>query len=106
MFIIQVIEQVKGKKQMLKFNEMLRQIRLDKGFSLSDVSQRANIAKTTIHNIESGLIKRPKIEHLDKLSRCYGLNADELVIASGKIPPDVYEKLINNPDLIFKIREI
>lgn len=90
----------------LKFNDLLREARLNKGYSLAEISERVDIPKTTIHNIESGLIQRPKIKHLERLSHILGLDAEAIIIMSGKIPPDVYKKLIENPDLIFKIKEI
>ncbi|QHW31519.1 helix-turn-helix domain-containing protein [Paenibacillus rhizovicinus] len=70
--------------------KQIHQLRMNKGMSLSELADRAEVAKSYISNVERGLQSNPSIQFLEKVasaldvtihSLLYGnLNADEQLL--------------------------
>ena len=56
----------------------IRKLRKKKGISQDKLSKFANIAYNTIIKIESGAIKNPTIETVQKIAKALGVSLDEL----------------------------
>lgn len=83
----------------------LRVARANSKYTTSYIAEKTGISEHIIYNIENGRIARPKIELLQKLADFYGIDSDELIIAAGKVPQDIYYNIVNNPDLLKDLRE-
>lgn len=84
--------------------KILKEARNKKDETLDRVSKIVGISTSYIHDLENGNALRPKIAVLSILADYYGLDRDKLIIASGKIPSDVYFKIVNNPQLLEVVR--
>jgi transcriptional regulator with XRE-family HTH domain len=82
----------------------LKSARKDRGDILEKVAKAVGISTTYLNDLENGIVFRPKIEFISSLADYYGINKDELILASGKIPQDVYYKIIKYPELLEVIR--
>ncbi|PIX91977.1 hypothetical protein CO134_02010 [Candidatus Kuenenbacteria bacterium CG_4_9_14_3_um_filter_39_14] len=56
----------------------IRKLREKKNISQDKLSKLAGIAHNTIIKIETGLIKNPKIETVQKIADAFGISLDEL----------------------------
>ena len=56
----------------------IRKLRGKKNISQDKLSKLAGIAHNTIIKIETGLIKNPKIETVQKIADAFGISLDEL----------------------------
>ena len=72
---------------MTKLSTLLRDTRLQKGLSLSDIEKLSNdtIAATYISAIERGAV--PSSKKLKVLAKIYKLNFIELMILAGHVSP-------------------
>ena len=61
----------------------LKNLRLQRGYSLKDVATRANMSISYLSEIEKGK-KYPKAEKLLALANCYEVGYDELVTVDGQ----------------------
>lgn len=90
---------------MNELQKMLRRARFEADLTIKEASSKIGIAASHLHGIERGLIPRPKMATLAKLSQFYGLNYDELCIAATRIPSDAFYKVTRVPELLKVIRE-
>jgi XRE family transcriptional regulator, master regulator for biofilm formation len=59
--------------------DSIRQLRVAKGLSISELADRANVAKSYISSIERGIQKNPSIQTLDKIARVLGVTTQQLL---------------------------
>jgi XRE family transcriptional regulator of biofilm formation len=59
--------------------DSIRQLRVAKGLSISELAERAGVAKSYISSIERGIQKNPSIQTLDKISRVLGVTTQQLL---------------------------
>lgn len=90
----------------MRLSQRLRDARKSKGLTLKDVSRRCNVSIAYIGQLETDKAFRPKIELLYKLAVYYDISSDLLINEAGKIPQDVYWKIVNNPQLVDVIRKL
>lgn len=88
----------------MKLSERLRELRKTNGLTLADVARRCECSFQYISHLETDRAFRPKIELLYKLAAYYNFPSDTLINEAGKIPQDVYWKIVNNPNLVKIIR--
>lgn len=62
----------------MKWNEKLKQERINKGLTQKQVAEGLNITRTCYANYEQGL-REPSFEILRKLCDFYGITADNLI---------------------------
>lgn len=90
---------------MTKLAVMLKKARSDMGVTLREASQALGIAPSYLHAFENGNRKPPKMEMLYKIGGYYALNIDDLCIAAGRVPTDIFYKIIRCPELLAVIRD-
>jgi XRE family transcriptional regulator of biofilm formation len=57
----------------------IKQLRTGKGMSLSELAERAGVAKSYISSIERGIQLNPSIQTLDKISRVIDIPIEQLL---------------------------
>src|SRR5688572_17170715 len=62
------------------FGPRLKNLRLRRGITLTDLAEETGISASTLSRLEAGL-RRPTLEQLLPLARAYGVTLDELVDA-------------------------
>lgn len=62
--------------------ERIKKLRMEKGLSLSELAERAGVAKSYLSSIERNIQKNPSIQFLEKISAVLGKTPDGLLLES------------------------
>ncbi|MDQ0193924.1 helix-turn-helix domain-containing protein [Paenibacillus wynnii] len=57
----------------------IRQLRIEKGLSLSELAECAGVAKSYLSRIERGIQSNPSIEFLEKIASVFSLTVEALL---------------------------
>lgn len=87
-----------------KFSDYIRKVRINKEVTLRQVAKETGLGVTQLHYIERGKVARPKMEELRTLAAYYGLPEDDVILKGGRLPSDIYFRIIKHPELIQIIR--
>lgn len=107
------IARSRGRSKMAKhysktFGEMLREKRLEKGFSLRKFAQLVGVSPTYLSQVEQGNVDPPTADRVKRMAELLGENADELIALAGRVPEDlpeiIHEQSIAVPDLLRAVR--
>lgn len=79
----------------------LRQLRLDRGFTLKDVAEEASMDVSALSRLESGK-RRLAVDHLPGLSRALGVTVDELLGPAVRPDPRVRRAAIERDGLTLR----
>lgn len=60
--------------------DRIKKLRMDKGLSLSELAERADVAKSYISSIERNLQNNPSLHFLEKISSVLGVSVDSLIL--------------------------
>jgi transcriptional regulator with XRE-family HTH domain len=83
--------------------ELLRELRESQGRSLRVVASTLGVAPSHLSRVERG--QRTVGQELgSKLAHYYGVSPEVLAIADGRIPADIAEILVRNPEVIDLLR--
>lgn len=104
------------------FGQMLRKLRVEKGLTLHDLSERSGVHHSTISRLETEPSRRPHMETFIHLAKGFELSIQELAILTELIDPKGEEVIVvrdkelktvitflkekNNLDLIKIIKEL
>ncbi|MNC24921.1 HTH-type transcriptional regulator SinR [compost metagenome] len=75
----------------------IRQLRIEKGLSLSELAECAEVAKSYLSRIERGIQSNPSIEFLEKIASVFNITVDALLqnnLAPGENPDSEWHHLI------------
>lgn len=89
---------------MMQLSKRLLELRKKKGVTLKTASRSIGCSFQHLSKLENDKAFRPKIELLERMSAYYGVSPDTIIIEAGKVPQDVYWKIVNNPQLLTIIR--
>jgi HTH-type transcriptional regulator, competence development regulator len=74
--------------------EYLKSIREERSLTLRDVESATGISNAYLSQLESGKIGRPSVQYIYLLSKIYGIEAEEMLLAIGIVKPvDIQEKV-------------
>lgn len=90
----------------MTFGQLIRKHRKDRKLSLAEAAKYMQVSPSHLLYIERGSTKKPKMETLYKIISFYGLPVDATCELAGRIPMDVYYKILNNPHLVPIIRSM
>ena len=71
--------------------DRIKKLRMDKGLSLSELAERADVAKSYISSIERNLQSNPSLQFLEKISSVLGVTVDSLILDQD-LDPDKLDK--------------
>jgi transcriptional regulator with XRE-family HTH domain len=96
---------------MKMFGEIIKQGRENIGYTLKEAAalfQESGIAMSVgyLCDYEKGRVKSAKMDFLYKAAELYGLDSDELCAAAGRVPRDIFNKIIAHPHLYSAIRNL
>lgn len=95
-----------NRKNLETLGELLKQSRENKDLTLREVGDMLGISFAHVSAFENARVARPKLETLQKLIDFYGLDSDEVMRLAGRIPQDVYWKLVRNPKFVKLVRTL
>jgi transcriptional regulator with XRE-family HTH domain len=91
-------------KIIMQLSKRLQILRKERNITVRAAALLLNCSFSHLCKLETGALNRPKLQFLIKLAAFYQFPADTLIIEAGKIPPDVYYKIVNYPELLEIIR--
>ncbi|WP_100010397.1 helix-turn-helix domain-containing protein [Lentibacillus sediminis] len=66
--------------------EKIKELRQDKKMSLSELAEKANVAKSYLSSIERNLQTNPSIQFIEKISNVLGVSVNELIQEENSVP--------------------
>ena len=80
------------------FGQLLREKRVEKGFSLRKFAGLVGISPTYLSLVEQGKIEKPPTaERVKKMAELLGENPDEWIGFAGRVPEDLSEIIQQQP---------
>ena len=76
--------------------QRIKQRRLEKGLTQRELAEATGITVPYMSKIEADR-ETPTDEKLERIAKALGLNSDELILAAGRLPEDVIERLTADP---------
>jgi XRE family transcriptional regulator of biofilm formation len=67
------------KRKILMIGNRVKQLRLSKGLSLSELAERAGVAKSYLSTIERDIQSNPSIQFLEKIAAVLHISVDSLI---------------------------
>jgi transcriptional regulator with XRE-family HTH domain len=71
------------------FGQMLRQKRIEKGFSLRKFAEKVGVSPTYLSQVEQGNVDPPTAERVRRMAELLDENPDEWIALAGRIPEDL-----------------
>ncbi len=80
----------------MKLGELLRQIRRTRNVGIKKLAEDIDVDYTYLSKIENDRVV-PSEKVIEKISRYFDYNKDELMLSADKIPDDIKKILRDNP---------
>ena len=85
-----------GRKRRV-FGQMLRQKRIERGFSLRKFAQLVDVSPTYLSQVEQGNVQPPTADRVKRMAELLGENPDEWIALAGRVPVDLPEIIHSHP---------
>jgi transcriptional regulator with XRE-family HTH domain len=84
--------------------ELIRSLRMEKGLSLKELGEKADVNYVFLSKLERGL-ENPSEELVIKLAKAldYKGNINELVAKFGKVPESIKQLIIEDPSAVVEL---
>jgi len=79
------------------FGELLREKRIEKGFSLRKFAQLVDVSPTYLSQVEQGNVQPPTADRVKRMAELLGENPDEWIALAGRVPEDLPEIIHSHP---------
>lgn len=63
--------------------QRIQKYRLEKGYSLSELADKADVAKSYISNVERNIQSNPSIQFIEKIAEALGISINKLLYDTG-----------------------
>jgi XRE family transcriptional regulator, master regulator for biofilm formation len=73
----------------------IKQLRLQRGYSINELSEKAGISKSYLSYIERGIQKNPSLHILSRLANSLGTTLEELLDDDNKYQPQLDGKCMD-----------
>jgi HTH-type transcriptional regulator, competence development regulator len=87
------------------FGQLLRDLRRIKGVNQRDLASKVGVDFSYISKLENDRLPPPAADTVVKICEVLGVEPDNLLSVSGKVPSDVTEMLSGNPSALQFVRE-
>lgn len=91
-------------KKRIPFGHVLREKRLERGYSLRKFAEMVGISPTYLSQVEQGNADPPIVDRVRRMAELLGENADEWIALAGRVPEDlpgiIHEQPTEFPDLL------
>ena len=78
------------------FGTLFKRIRIEKGYSIKSLARKLNINYSYLSKIENNHTL-PSEDFIERVSKLFGYDKEELMLRAEKIPKDIMNILRNNP---------
>ena len=79
------------------FGEILRELRTDAGVGIKRLAPDLGVSYSYLSKLENNEVG-PSEELVGRIADHFNYNRDRLLLAAGKVPPEVLQILQENPD--------
>ncbi len=66
---------------MKEWHQILKTVRAERGFTLREVEEKANVSNAYVSQLENGQIKEPSFFKMHRILSLYGISATDLGIS-------------------------
>jgi HTH-type transcriptional regulator, competence development regulator len=80
----------------MTFGELLKDLRIKKGKSIKALGHELGLNYTYISKLENSKVS-PSAKSIEKFSRYFKYDSEELLLSAGKVPKDIEEILRSHP---------
>lgn len=87
------------------FGRLLRQKRVDKGFSLRKFAEKVGVSPTYLSQVEQGNVDPPTAERVRRMAELLGENTDEWIALAGRVPEDLPKIIQERTEMPALLRE-
>ena len=81
----------------MTFGKILRQLRTGAGVGIKRLGPELGVTYTYLSKLENGEVN-PSTELVGRVAAYFKYDQDRLLLAAGKVPPEVLRILQNHPD--------
>ena len=86
-------------KDQQHFGALVRQKRVDKGYSLRKFAELVGVSPTYLSLVEKGKVERPPTaERVRKMAELLGESPDQWIAMAGRVPDDLTEIIQSEPE--------
>lgn len=85
--------------------DYIKNLRQKKGFSLTELAEKAGVSKSYLSTIERNLQQNPSIQFLDKVSHVLGTSVESLIQQGAAKETSVYDDSFLDKDWIALVKE-
>ncbi len=86
------------------FGRTIRDVRKQRGISQKELAEKAGIDFTYLSKIENDRMAPPSEKAIRAMAEALATDPDELLRLAGKVPSDLAEFLVRDPDAIRYLR--
>ncbi len=79
------------------FGQVLRERRIEKGFSLRKFAELVSVSPTYLSQVEQGNVDPPTADRVKRMADMLDANADEWIALAGRVPEDLPGIIQNQP---------
>lgn len=87
------------------FGQLLRELRRSKNASQRDLAAKAGVDFSYISKLENDRLPPPAADTVMKICQALGVEPDNLLAVTGKVPSEVKEMLTSSPSALQFVRE-
>jgi len=85
-----------GKRHRI-FGQVLREKRLQKGYSLRKFAEKVGVSPTYLSQVEQSNVAPPTAERVQRMAELLGENPDEWIGLAGRVPGDLPQIIHQQP---------
>ena len=89
------------------FGELLREKRVEKGFSLRKFAAEVGVSPTYLSQVEQGNVQPPTADRVKRMAELLGENPDLWIALAGRVPedlPPIIQQHTEVPDLLRAVK--
>ncbi|GIW84014.1 MAG: hypothetical protein KatS3mg106_527 [Gemmataceae bacterium] len=79
------------------FGRLLREKRIEKGFSLRKFAELVGVSPTYLSQVEQGNVMPPTADRVKRMAELLGENSDEWIALAGRVPEDLPKIIQEQP---------
>jgi transcriptional regulator with XRE-family HTH domain len=79
------------------FGQLLREKRVEKGFSLRKFAELVGVSPTYLSQVEQGNVMPPTADRVKRMAELLGENPDEWTALAGRVPDDLPKIIQKQP---------
>jgi transcriptional regulator with XRE-family HTH domain len=84
-------------KPLKHFGQVLREMRVAKGFSLRKFAELLDVSPTYLSQVEQRKADPPTAERVRRMAELLGASADEMIALAGRVPEDLPQIIQEQP---------